>query len=320
MRRAKIVTPISDAWAGRSLVDVVGAAASLEPAAARDLIERGGAWLERRRVQDTAQPVVAGHLLSLHFPPPDERPVTVTAAGIVYEDSTLLVLNKPPGAYVTMTPWDATNNLLCATRRFLVARDGAAPDLHAIHQLDRDTSGLLVFSKEPRANAPLQAAFLDRAIHKRYLTMVAGSPAWEHLEVRTGHGRGEHGLFRVYPLEAVGDRVGDGRRAVKLMETRFETVERFGQVTLLAARPLTGRTHQIRLHLRHTGYPVAGDRRYGGAPELAGMALPHHLLHAAALDLPHPLEDRWLRLTAPLPSFFAEVLAMLRAGGRRRRG
>jgi 23S rRNA pseudouridine1911/1915/1917 synthase len=201
--------------------------------------------------------------------------------------------------------------VLSAARQFLAARDGNAPSLHLAHQLDRDTSGVLVLSKDPRANAPLQRAFLEGTLHKRYLALTTGVPPWTTWQARTGHGRGAHGLFRVYPLEIVGSPIGDGRLRVKGMETHFEVQETYETATLVEARPLTGRTHQIRLHLQVAGYPVAGDIRYGGTPELAGFALAHHLLHAAELDLPHPIEERRLRLVAPLPLLFTEVQSAL---------
>jgi 23S rRNA pseudouridine1911/1915/1917 synthase len=274
------------------------------------LIATGAVWLDRRRVQDVDQPVAEGQILAIHFPPPGSRSVRVTPADILYEDDTLLVLNKPPGVYVTMTPWDAGNDLFWAARRFLAERDGAAPTLHLAHQLDRDTSGVLLFSKDPRANAPLQRMFMEHTIHKQYLALTEGHVGWDTLEVQTGHGRGGQGLFRVYPLQEVGSTLPGGR-VVKSMETRFRVVERFAAATLLEATPVTGRTHQIRLHLRHLQYPIAGDLRYGGAPELAGMSLLHHLLHAAVVALQHPCESWPLRFEAPLPPLFAEVLGKL---------
>ncbi len=313
--RPKIVITVPEEWACWTIVEAVSAAADLDRAAAEQVIERGGAWVDRRRVQNPDRTLAEGELLAIHFPPPNARPASITASDVIYEDTALLVLNKPPGVYVTMTPWDATGDVLWATRQFLAARDGTPPTLHLAHQLDRDTTGVLVLSKDPRANAPLAARFRDHTIHKRYLALVAGAPEWDSFESRTGHGRGDHGLFRVYPCEAIGTRLPRSQRPIKLMETRFSVVERFGSASLIEAQPLTGRTHQIRLHLAHAGYPVAGDMRYGGPPELADVALHHHLLHAATLELPHPFQRRRLYLAAPLPALFVHVLEVLRGTG-----
>jgi 23S rRNA-/tRNA-specific pseudouridylate synthase len=168
----------------------------------------------------------------------------------------------------------------------------------------------LLFSKDPRANAPLQAMFMEHRIHKRYLALVGAVVDWDEIDVLTGHGRGGQGLFRIYPLEEVGT-VLPGGQVVKSMETRFRIIERYDDATLLEAMPVTGRTHQIRLHLRHLGYPIAGDLRYGGATNLGGVLLTHHLLHASAVELAHPRAGHPLRLNAPLPPLFSEVLERL---------
>jgi 23S rRNA pseudouridine1911/1915/1917 synthase len=310
-RRPRFLLTIPAKWAGLTLESLL-AILNVEQGAGLDeqLITTGAIWLDRRRVQDPAHPVVEGQILAVHFPPSDGLVARVSAADILYEDDALLVLNKPPGVYVTMTPWDATNDLLYATRRFLATRDGIPPVLHLAHQLDRDTSGVLLFSKDPRANAPLQAMFTEHRIRKRYLTLVTAPLGWDEVEVRTGHGRGGQGLFRIYPLEDVGA-VLPGGQVVKSMETHFRVVERFEGATLLEARPITGRTHQIRLHLLHLGAPIAGDLRYGGTSSLVGMSLTHHLLHAGSMELAHPRDGRALHFEAPLPPLFAAALARL---------
>lgn len=312
MRRPKIAVEVAPESAGRSLLDLVRAVAELARDEAAALIARGGVWLDARRCLDAALPVAAGQALAIHFAPTDGRPAVIHPADILYEDAALLVLNKRPGDYVNVTPWDVTGDVLWAAGRYLAARDGEAPPLHLAHQLDRDTSGVLVISKHPRANAPLLRAFLDHTVHKCYLALATGTPEDDSFEVLTGHGRGERGRFRVYPLELVGARSPDGKHTVKPMETRFHVIERWPEAALVEARPITGRTHQIRLHLAHAGHPVAGDTRYDGPTTVAGVPLAHHLLHAAVMELPHPFGRGPLRLEAPLPALWQDVLAALR--------
>lgn len=310
-RRPRFLLTIPEHWDGMGLAQLLDVLNREQQAELPEhLIATGAVWLDRRRVQNPEQPVATGQILAVHFPPSGSRPAHVSSAEILYEDEALLVLNKPPGVYVTMTPWDAASDLFWATRQFLTERDGAPPTLHLAHQLDRDTSGVLIFTKDPRANAPLQSMFMEHRIHKRYLALVAEAVDWEEQQVITGHGRGGQGLFRIYPLEAVGSTLPGGH-VVKSMETCFRIVQRFDQATLLEAMPVTGRTHQIRLHLRHLGYPIAGDLRYGGVSELAGVALTHHLLHASTVELAHPLGSGLLHLNAPLPTLFVEVVARL---------
>ena len=312
MRRPKITTQIPATAAGRSLLDVVRMMTELERTEAAALIERGGIWLDGRRVQDLTRPVQPEQTIGIYFAPPEARPAEIQPDHVLYEDAALLVLNKRPGDYVNMTPWDVAGSVLWAAQRFLTARDGTPPTLHLAHQLDRDTSGVLVLSKHPRANAPLLQAFLDQAVHKRYLALASGAPPVDSFDMRSGHGRGEYGLFRVYPLELVGARSPDGKHVVKAMETRFRVIERWPDLALIEAQPLTGRTHQIRLHLAQAGHPVAGDQRYGGPAVVAGITLSHHLLHAAVMELPHPFTHRPLRLEAPLPPLWEQVLPVLR--------
>ena len=145
---------------GRSLLEVVAAALGGDTTAAALLIAHGGSWIDGSRVSDAGTQVRAGAALALHRPPAGVYPqITVTAEQILYEDDDLLALNKPVGTYVGPTPWDTQGNLHAALGAFLIARDGAAPPLHLAHRLDRDTSGVLLFSRNPAANRALQAAF-----------------------------------------------------------------------------------------------------------------------------------------------------------------
>jgi 23S rRNA pseudouridine1911/1915/1917 synthase len=293
---------IAPEQAGRPLHELVTEALGGELPGAR-LIERGGLWVDgaRMRVQDAR--AQAGSELAIHRPLSGVYPeIQATAAQIIYEDADLLALNKPAGVYVDSTPWDAEGNYHAALVRFLAARDGAAPRLHLAHRLDRDTTGVLLATKNPAMNPAIQSAFIRGTVHKHYLAICAGAPAEDNFTIITGHGRGAHGLFRVYPAEEVGRVLVNGSR-VKVMRTRFQVERRLGEAALLRAFPETGRTHQIRLHLAHLGHPLIGDARYGGPSLWQGRPAPYHLLHAARLVLPHPRGGDPLDITAPTPEW-----------------
>jgi 23S rRNA pseudouridine1911/1915/1917 synthase len=197
-------------------------------------------------------------------------------------------------------------NALAAAGRYLERRDGAAPPLHLAHQLDRDTTGLLLISKSARANGPLTAAFAGGEVAKIYRCLVAGWPAAAG-QIRTGHGRASGGRWRVYPLEDVGCTLPAGGGRVKGARTEYALERQLEGAALLRAMPHTGRTHQIRLHLAHIGHPLLGDVRYGGPAGYAGLELPGHLLHAAELRLRHPVTGEQLELASPAPALFAQI-------------
>lgn len=208
---------------------------------------------------------------------------------VVFADAAVVVVDKPSGmpSVPARTPLDPPD---VATR--LAAACGP---LEAVHRLDRDTSGLLVLARTRVARSALGAAFERRDVAKRYLAVVLGvAPA----------AAGEVAL----PLAADRDRPPRQRvdhLAGKPSSTRWrllatcagrEAGDRAGPTSLLLVEPLTGRSHQIRVHLASLGCPIAGDRLYGGEAEAVPLAL-----HAVGLDLPHPTTGGRLVLTAPPP-------------------
>jgi 23S rRNA pseudouridine1911/1915/1917 synthase len=270
------------------------------------LMARGGLWVNGQRIRDMDARAQAGAELAIHRPLAGIYPnIYASADQIIYEDDDLLALNKPAGVYVDSTPWDAEGNYHAALVRFLAARDGATPTLHLAHRLDRDTTGVLLVTKNPAMNPAIQKGFIRHTIAKRYLALCAGAPAEDSFEVTTGHGRGAHGLFRVYPIDEIGRVLINGAR-VKPMHTRFQVLRRGNDATLLYAFPETGRTHQIRLHLAHLGHPLIGDARYGGPAVWGGAPALFHLLHAERLTLPHPRTHYPLELVAPIPAWADE--------------
>lgn len=304
-----IILPVPSAADGQTIAAFVCEALGAEAAAL--LLARGGVWLGRQRVADLTQLVVPDTHLTLHTPPGGTYvDVTITPEDICYEDSWLVALNKRTGWYTNETPWDTQGNIVAALRHFFQTRDNFVPPLHLAHRLDRDTSGVLLCTKDRQANAPLQVAFSSGEVVKTYICVCAHQPAPDTFEIRTGHGRGRSGLWRLYPLEQVGQVLMNGSR-VRLAHTRFEVERRLADVVVLRAIPVTGRTHQIRLHLAALDMPLLGDTRYGGPVAFQERVLPGHLLHAAELRLRHPITYRPLELQANLPPHFVDVLHAL---------
>lgn len=279
------------------------------PEVLEPVLAHGGVWLNRSRVTDLHQPVPAGGEIVLHRPPGNVyRQPQISERDVCYEDDVLLALNKQAGWYTTPTPWDATGNIRTALQAWLVAREGAHAYLHLLHQLDRDTSGVLLCSRDLAINPLMQQLFDRGHVIKEYLCLCVGQPAQERFSVHTGHGRGRAGCWRLYDLAAVGQVLPNGSRVKEAMSS-FAVLRQGTHASLLRATLHTGRTHQIRLHLAHAGHPLVGDVRYGGPAVLDGQAVEAHRLHAWRMSLPHPLRATPLVIRAPLPVWVREFRA-----------
>jgi 23S rRNA pseudouridine1911/1915/1917 synthase len=260
--------------------------------------------------------VAGGERLTLtaEFPADVALEPEARALAIVYEDAALIVLDKPPGLVVHPGAGNPRNTL----QQALLAHDARlarVPRAGLVHRLDKDTSGLMVVARTPEAHTRLVAALQARAIRREYLALVAGRP--------TGGGTIDEPIGRHRQQRTRMSVRADGRAAV----THYRIEERFRAHTLLRVRLETGRTHQIRVHLAHLGYPVVGDPVYGGRRRLAAGAPPalnaalqafrRQALHATRLAFEHPLDGRALDFSAPLPEDLQQLLAALRAAEAR---
>jgi 23S rRNA pseudouridine1911/1915/1917 synthase len=228
---------------------------------------------------------------------------------IVYEDRSLIVLNKPPGLVVHPGAGNRRHTL----QQALLAHDpqlARVPRAGLVHRLDKDTSGLMVVARTPQAHTRLVAALQARTIRREYLALCSG--------VLTGGGTIDEPIGRHRQVRTRMSVRAGGRAAV----THYRIEERFRAHTLLRVQLETGRTHQIRVHLAHLGYPLVGDPLYGGRRRLVSGAAPaviaalqafrRQALHATRLAFEHPLEGRLLEFSAPPPADMKALLALLR--------
>jgi 23S rRNA pseudouridine1911/1915/1917 synthase len=227
---------------------------------------------------------------------------------VVFQDRALLVINKPAGLVVhpgAGNPRHTLQNALLALdpKLKLVPRAGL------VHRLDKDTSGLLVVARTPEAHAALVAALAAREIRREYLAVCRG--------VMTAGGTIDEPIGRHRSLRTRMAVRADGREAL----THYRVVRRFRAHTLVRVELETGRTHQIRVHLAHAGFPLVGDPVYGGrrllpagcSPRLAAQLSAFHrqALHAVRLTLRHPLTGREMSWEAPLPSDLRQLIDAL---------
>jgi len=227
---------------------------------------------------------------------------------IVYEDADIVVVDKPAGMVVHVGAGVKSGTLVNALLHHIQRLSSVGGDLRPgiVHRLDRMTSGLVVVAKNDFTHRQLAADFKARVVHKTYTLLVHGRVAEQSGEIRWPVGRD--------PVRRVRMKVG-GLRA-REAATRFRVVRRFARFTLLEAEPLTGRTHQLRVHFAALGHPIVGDTLYG-APRRVHLkvgeveTLKRNFLHASALEFRHPRRHEVIRSSSALPAELKDFLALI---------
>ena len=288
---------------------VVADASGLSRTYVQRLIADGRLTVAGERVKGNTM-LPAGSELELDIPErpsSDIEPEAAIQLDIVYEDEDVLVIDKPAGLVTHPAPGRSSGTLVNA----LLARGGRAaygaisgaerPGI--VHRLDRDTSGLLIVARNDRAQAALMAQLKARRVKKTYLSLVGGSVPAQVGRIEAPIGRDPRHPRRM----AV---VASGRPST----TGYRVRERFADWTLVELDLVTGRTHQIRVHLASIGHAVAGDQVYAsGAARKGPDGLERLFLHAWRLEFNAVSAERLIRLEAPLPVELEDVLASLRA-------
>jgi 23S rRNA pseudouridine1911/1915/1917 synthase len=230
---------------------------------------------------------------------PEDLPLRV-----LLEEESFVVIDKAPGMAVHPGRGRASGTVAnaIAFRYGALRLTGAGYRPGIVHRLDLDTSGVMVVAKTEVAHGKLADSFADRRVEKQYLALVHGAPEHEEQRIDLPLGR-EHGDAQRHAV-----RFDGGRPAVTDVLVR----ERFGRsAALVACRPLTGRTHQIRVHLSAAGHPILGDALYSRGRR-APVAVPRLMLHAARLVFPHPSTGAPVAVEAPIPHDFEATIAALR--------
>jgi 23S rRNA pseudouridine1911/1915/1917 synthase len=329
---------VSQDLSGTPLDAVVRAAFGLSWGRARDLVRRGKVAIDGRTTVDPVKYVRVGMVVSLDLAARNTRTIEtdLPEGALVHVDAHVVVVDKPAG--ISTVPFDPEGmgasiakrsrpgsevTLDERVRAVLARRDkahggkgNAPPSLGVVHRLDKETSGLLVFTRTWAAKKDLMTAFRSHTVHRRYLAIV--------------HGDAEPGTIRTHFIEDRGDglrgsiehrsgrKKAIGSEKSQLAVTHFDVVERFqsaafGPCTLIACNLETGRTHQIRIHLSEAGHPVVGERVYIRGYRGTVVPAPRLMLHAAELGFLHPGTGEQVEWVSPLPDDMEAVLASLRS-------
>jgi 23S rRNA pseudouridine1911/1915/1917 synthase len=301
-RRVLFSTPSGGGRLDHVLVDELG---DLSRSRIQRLIRQGHVRVDGQAIQKTGFKLEGGEQVEIRIPPP--APSTLVPEplplDIIYEDSNLLVVNKAPGMVVHPSAGHESGTMVHAVLAH-------APDLRGVgevrrpgvvHRLDKDTSGIILFAKDDATHQYLQRQFKDRTVKKTYLALVDGQPPTPTGRIEAAIGRDERNRKKmaVVPNDK-------GRPATTL----YKTLEQFSGHALLEVHPLTGRTHQIRVHLAFIGCPVSGDRIYGRRK--VSLPVKRQMLHASQLQIMLPGETETRVFHAPLADDFEHILSYLR--------
>ena len=293
------------------------AAPSFSRSQIKDAIEKGGVLVNGRPPKASLL-LKEGDLVVLHPEPVVEATAVAQdiALDIVYEDSSLIVINKPAGMVVHPAPGNPDRTLVNALLHHCGDLSGIGGVLRPgiVHRLDKETSGLIVAAKTDEVHRGLSMQFEKQEVQKYYVALVWGRVREEKGEIALPVGR--HPVDR----KKMSTKSRRGRNALTLWKVR----ERYAAATLLDVEIKTGRTHQIRVHLASVGHPVVGDNVYGGASRLQSIkdarltaeikAFPGHALHAAMLSFLHPGKGERMVFQAPLPDALERLLELFRSG------
>jgi 23S rRNA pseudouridine1911/1915/1917 synthase len=270
------------------------------------LIKSGRVQVGGAPAEKSGQILESRVVIEVYIPAPEPADLLPESIplDIIFENPDLVVVNKPAGMVVHPSAGHHQGTLVQAVLAHAPDIAGVGGKLRpgVVHRLDKDTSGLIVFAKNDRAHRRLQDQFRLRKVKKMYFALVDGKPPTPVGRIEAAIGRDLHdrNLMAVVPANK-------GREAV----SEYRTLEEFAAHTLVEIYPQTGRTHQIRVHLRFIGCPVAGDTVYG-RKKSSLVELKRHFLHAARLEILLPGETEPRRFKAPLPADLKRVLHQLR--------
>lgn len=269
---------------------------------AKRLIEDGNVQVNSKNSK-VSYKVQNGDIIEIHIPEAKQLDLKAQEIPIevVYEDSDIIVVNKPKGLVVHPANgnWDGTLvNAIMAICKDSLSGIGGEVRPGIVHRLDKDTSGLLIIAKNDKAHINMSNEIKNREVKKVYIALVRGIVAENEATINMPIGRSNKDRKKMAVVK-------NGKEAI----THFKVIKRFDKYTLLDVKIDTGRTHQIRVHLSEIGHPVVGDEIYSNGKNEFGVH--GQLLHAKSLDFKHPITGKDMHLEAELPEEFKNILKKL---------
>lgn len=253
----------------------------------RALIESGGVFVAGKRCREALRVVDQGARIVVHLDVASSPAAAASKMVVLYEDRKVIVIDKAPGQHVNETETSAVVSVVEAVT------DRGGKEAYTVHRIDRETSGVVLLAKSRVIADALSEEFRERRVKKIYLAIVRGTVADQTITAPIGKDRLRPRSRAVVQASAGG----------KPAETRVRTIATAGEVSAIEARPVTGRTHQIRVHLSHAGAPIAGDRMYGGPSAVRVgervIAAERVMLHALSLTLGISGVERTFRAAIP---------------------
>ena len=270
--------------------------------AAQRLIEQGNVFVNGK-IQKVSYKVSVGDVIIIEEVKPQEIELKAQEIPIeiIYEDNDIIVVNKPKGMVVhpaNGNPDGTLVNAIMAICKDSLSGIGGEIRPGIVHRLDKDTSGLLIVAKNDKAHVNMSEQIKNHEVTKTYIALVRGAVKENEATIDMPIGRSNSDRKKM----AVNK---NGRNAV----THIKVLERYNNYTLLEVNIETGRTHQIRVHLSHIGYPIIGDSTYSNGKNEFGIS--GQCLHAKCLEFKHPITNKEMKLEAPLPEYLKEIIELL---------
>lgn len=269
----------------------------------QNLIEEGHVWVNGKNTKSNYR-LRSGDRIVLEVPPPAEVAIIPQAIplDILYEDSQVIIINKPRGMVVHPAAGNYDGTMVNALLEHCEDLSGINGVMRPgiVHRIDKDTSGVIMVAKTDQAHFSLAQQIKDRTVTRRYIALVHGNLQEESGIINAPIGR--HPTDR----KKMAVDVKNGREAI----THFKVLERFSAYTMVEARLKTGRTHQIRVHMAYIGHPLVGDPKYG--PRNPHFDLDGQFLHARVLGFTHPVTGEYMEFSAPLPQVLEDILILIR--------